>query len=739
NFGRIHIAKGANTINLTGNIGYANQKYIYNVKLVKSADQTESVKVDDIVIAGDSFTSTGTVAGGSGGVSQSETAGAALYWGAGQQKVPVYADYTLNVDTEGYYNVSVTITNAYGSSVYPSVDSGLAAATTITIDGTEYHGRYPAFDATTEITRVYLTAGEHDLRVSEITGASYDLNNITFSYDDVQAPSETIFIEPYSGSTTLGRIYFWEFTPGAGSCSWATPSQAGFYAGSTTSNADLNMNFVSDESAYYDVYIAYAAMQDADMIFKIGEETLTGVLPGADTESPAYETNFGRIHIAKGANTINLTGNIGPAYNEFIYNVKLVKSADQTEPPPQTSFVMDAQYFTTLTSGVVFDATGSTNNTAWAGTSGKRIYENRWGGVSNTIKISVSGYYDVALAYGTKLEGAQFVIYADNQVEVLQTDKLSAVGAGTITESALGRIYLTEGRHTINVYGSSPNDPDVDDSCPTVFYGLKLQYSDDEYQVDPTEYIISAEFPTSYSVGSNSEQKLLGYYITDNKCGWATHGATKIASSADWYEYELTVATAGYYNMAVAAGTTNESCRMTIDVNGVRYADGSYLVKSNEGEDVSVVDDTDFGKVYLKAGKNTIKVQGAENSGAYYFYNIKLTSTSSPAENEIRILDGYNAETATFNAGIDAYAEVHTSSDVKVFIVNYEDLGDGLMKMTGYSEGETVFTGDGFKIVRTTAPLSTSAGIVKAFLWADGTFAPIDLATATVNPAPEAE
>ncbi len=683
-----------------------------------------SAEVADIVIAGGSFTSQG----------KTETAGTGQFYGkqvwATANAGYLYADYALEVVTAGYYDITIDAAGAYANGGYPT--------TYLVIDDQQIHGNCPAVIIgaadiiTTDIARVYLTAGTHALRVVE-QSAHFNLEAITFSYDATQTAATTLNLKPSAGSTTTtGRTFFYGDVPAEGSVSWATPHDVGFYQGSTASNANLTIPFVNGAKGYYDVIIASAGTTDATINATIGDDVVSGTLAATTSKNDVQEVNLGSIEISEGANTLNLTGSIGSTM-KYLYNIKLVWSAVQPVPhidlEPTDGASTSASYVFSSTT-----AAPTTKDADWIDAGRDFIYGNSKGHGRTGIPYTVTeaGYYDVLVGVGYTLTNGQIYVRLDG-VGTVEGEAIQTTGGADVKVNNLGRVYLPVGSSTLDIKAALMGG---NTSTHLYIWDIRLEWSDDQTEAD--EIILNAGFAKATS--GTGEQNRMDWNVGTNTAGWATNSVSKLSSPTTYIDLDMYVTTGAYYDVYAAAGVISNTGMLSLRIGGTEVIDKAYLTYDGTSS-LSNVQETYVGKVYIPAGSVDLRAESDTNSGGYYLYNLKFTkSVAQPIENEIRIIDKGGLDLDfEFYAGTEAFAEVMTTSDVKVFIVNYKDIGDGVMKMSTCQEGEVLLTDGDIKIIRTSAPLTASAGSVKAFVWNGTTYAPIDMAQATALPVPEAE
>lgn len=679
-----------------------------------------SAEVEDITVAGGSFTATGKNAGASNsGSITAQPNGSANYKSLNKSiKHHIWADYSFDIVKEGYYDV--TISASADSSVTTRVDP----ATVLEIDDKQCDGIYPAVNQadTTDIvdtlvTKVYLTSGTHKLRAKEVMNARYYLHSFKFSYSDEQTAPTTIKLEATSGKSDQAQSrVFWSdmITPAEGSVSWATKHAVFFYQKSTESNAVLTLDFVNNYAAYYDVIIASAGTTDATMTATIGSEKISATLTATTANDVVNETNLGRIYVGNGYNTLALAGAIGSTY-KYLYNVKLVKSNDQKGPPIDLE-PSDGTF--TSTSHVVNHTTiePTTKDADWIDKGAIYMWKGTTGnGVNLSYTVKKAAYYDVYAAIGYKLTGGQVYARFDG-AGTLQCEAIQTTDATDVKSNSLGRIYLPEGSSTLELRFAHLNTGEH-----LYLYDIRLQES--ENQTEAESIILNAGHAKATS--GHSEQNVYKNNVGTNSVGWATNGRSKLSSDQTSIDLDMYVITAGSYDVYAAAGTTSASAALSLRINGTEVIDKAILTKGTFDD----AQETHLGKVELPAGSVSLRAESDANSGAYYLYNLKFVkSTEQPVEKTIKFVDeNDNVLASEFNAGTKVYAEIEFSDDVKLFIANYQNLSGGFMKLVECKEGNAI---DG--VIRTPL-LTTTAGIVKVFVWENETLRPIEFVMATVN------
>ncbi len=662
-----------------------------------------------------------------------------------------YGQMTINVPEAGYYDVSI----AYGSPVSAVV--GFRTNSAIVQENIEETTGANTDKATFEATiktvkvhefgrKIYLAEGSQTvyLHVKTTATASGDYAPAITFY------AYNLLLEPSADQTTIEDIImaadFNDKTySGGGDLTSAPadnygwiPTGLGYLA---TNTYDSAWSIYIPADGYYELSVATAKFGNnlkANILYEEQKIASSVALCTDSTGSSDVKVvTTERFMAMKGIHTIKLDYISG---NDYLRGLKLSWSSNQAPEPVDVSFA-ECTAYSCHTSDTVFGGMAVPEGCTydWVTSTSKRCYYGQTSLFRTSVTMPKTGYYDVLVAT-TSLNDSTGYVYGGGQFTYAT---IPATGDKTIVGvTNLGRIYLGKGTQDIH-FQIKADSGNADQGGwavrSTEIFDFRLQYSEDEYQTTPEEIIVSANAPSRFVMANKTSlgEKNRHTWPLDkgtNKCSWATNGATKIASAADWYEYDVFAPEAGYYDLYAASCTLNElsNSYMSVMVNDTLYVESAAQTDTNNTA-LNTATETHFGKVYLKEGINTVRVEGDADSSAYYFFNLKLSQTTLAEADKINLLgiDNNALEADTVAEGGEFFAEITTSKDARLFVVNYTKVNDEVIKMENFSEATNVITDGDVKVIRT--DLFTAGSIVKVFLWEDGTFAPIDIVVPTIN------
>lgn len=788
-FGSVYLEAGERTIALkassTGNL------YIYGFKLAYRGAEASETIIDSFIMSSYHSGNSSPYWYGAAVPDYDWIPVGNIIFGSASNGA--YATHTVTAPKSGYYALTLGIsrynTAAFSATVHLGEDLTLHATKSVAAGGAKYDGK------PISVGNIYLEEGPNKIQVKWKTGTFYYHGikleykeqytigaestaggSVTGSATVFEGESVTLTATPeagyifdgwYDGATKVGgattlaiesasenKTYTAKFRYGVlinpRSCNlyedatpsdylfthWnGTPNYVDMEWGNGASNDlvawfesveaykdNLNTTVNVVKAGYYDVYLAAGTTADVFAKALANGSTTTGTIQNTGGVTTVKENNIGRLYLAAGD---TLTLHIKSTVRLYLYDIMLRYSDDQTA-------VVDIEPIdgTPINSSYTWESTAEpeTSDNNWADVNRVYIYQGSKGYGVKDIPYTVreAGYYDVYAAVGYVYENGELILDF-NGIGTVQGKVAKTSTSADVKTTLLGRLYFPAGAGTLDfraaLWGSGLKDH-------IYVYDIRLERSSSQAE---DAIIINASSADSYS--STGEMNRYDWDYSSDETGWATNGTSKFTGYDSWADYGIYVPSSGYYDVEVAAGTVSAAAGVSVGYNGTRFIDSVILPDSTS---LSKVKGAYVGQIYLPAGKVQLKVAGSQSVSSYYLYNIKLTKSATQPENDvIKVVNEKNTEKADGSFagsfyGYRAWAEVKTTADdVKVFVANYKDLGNGLMEMIACQEGVAVVTDGGTKIIRTPA-LDTTPGIIKAFIWDGTTFEPISIDTATV-------